>query len=63
MAALRLVPRLKRSLAKKIVRFIKKYYDQPIEKEYLTAEQATAFYIEFDKRLAALEAKVVSSKT
>lgn len=63
MAALRFIDRLKRSIAKKIVRFIKKHYDQPIEKEYLTIEQAAAFFIEFDKRLAALEAKIVSSKT
>jgi hypothetical protein len=53
---------MKRSIAKKVVRFITQNGGVSFSGDtYLTAEEAAAFFVEFDKRLAAVEAKTVSS--
>ena len=54
--------RMKRSIAKRLSRFLTKYGRVTPGQEMLTVEEAAALFMEFDKRLAALEARLVDKR-
>ena len=69
MAKYNFAKRLKRSIVKKLLRFITQNSDvtftknEPFKSEqFLTVEEAAALFIEFDKRIAAIEGRIFSKR-
>lgn len=65
MARERLFKRLKRSFAKRVARFVLKCQilsDEDGPGIFLRTDTAAAFFIEFDKRIGVIEAKLIAKK-